>query len=535
MHLSKNRYKTFIKKAVIYLHLELYYYIMKLKVLTTFGGEWNMMKNGSKTLRMLLICTAICLLISSACYANTKWVTITGTDFVLDSFNGVDAVYTSEKNDAADEKYSCAAYVKKYYKQIYNTGVYNLIDEGPPVVRDNGVAFKRVNEPQQGDIIFWPVSTNGNNHSAIVKSVDGKTITLIEQNYKTGVIAAVGRTVTYPSDKFQIYRLTGDFTENKPVGGNQDRTEIGSNQAIYMTMDEFSISVICEEFRFGPIVGVSGSAQNADQKIDSSLDAASYELRSDTYFCFTLNNENIKGWYLNNDKWEEIQSGKEVTASRAYFTIYEKEIQQPTSDAFDEESTTVFQNGTVDSLPKAPVIPETNVQFYDVPKGHWAYDSVQKCVGMGLFSGYEDGSFQPDRILTRAEFTVLLAKASNWEVSPALTSRFLDVSINDWYSGYVAYGSSYLSGSGNYFYPMKGASREDVCSAMIKLLNFQSLAVDLSSLNAFKDQIQIKTENREAVAFALSIGLIGGFEDGTFRPRDSITRAQAAVLFAKVY
>ena len=49
----------------------------------------------------------------------------------------------------------------------------------------------------------------------------------------------------------------------------------------------------------------------------------------------------------------------------------------------------------------------------DVPLTHWAYDAVQKLVDLGAITGYPDGSFSGDRVMTRYEFAVALARL--WE------------------------------------------------------------------------------------------------------------------------
>lgn len=109
-----------------------------------------------------------------------KDVVINGTHFVSDSLNGVDTIYrtgTSSTTDGTDPVYSCAAYIKKYYKTIYGLDVYNLNNGCVP--QTYGDSFLRVSDPAVGDIVALT------NHWAIVKDVasDG-TITLIEQNYK---------------------------------------------------------------------------------------------------------------------------------------------------------------------------------------------------------------------------------------------------------------------------------------------------------------------------------------------------------------
>jgi len=49
--------------------------------------------------------------------------------------------------------------------------------------------------------------------------------------------------------------------------------------------------------------------------------------------------------------------------------------------------------------------------FVDVPAKHWAYDSINKLAQAGIISGYGDGTYQGDKILTRYEVATIVAKA----------------------------------------------------------------------------------------------------------------------------
>ncbi|KAB8129191.1 hypothetical protein F9U64_15510 [Gracilibacillus oryzae] len=51
--------------------------------------------------------------------------------------------------------------------------------------------------------------------------------------------------------------------------------------------------------------------------------------------------------------------------------------------------------------------------FPDVKKDHWGYDYVNALAASGLATGYEDGTFRPDRSVSRAEFTSFLYRAIN--------------------------------------------------------------------------------------------------------------------------
>lgn len=47
-------------------------------------------------------------------------------------------------------------------------------------------------------------------------------------------------------------------------------------------------------------------------------------------------------------------------------------------------------------------------QPVDDVTGHWAEKSIRRCIERGLLRGYPDGSFQPDKPVTRAELAVIL-------------------------------------------------------------------------------------------------------------------------------
>jgi hypothetical protein len=53
----------------------------------------------------------------------------------------------------------------------------------------------------------------------------------------------------------------------------------------------------------------------------------------------------------------------------------------------------------------------TFAQMRDVPPGHWAYQSIEQLVQLGIIEGFPDGTFRPNRTLTRAEFAQAIARA----------------------------------------------------------------------------------------------------------------------------
>ena len=142
---------------------------------------------------------------------NGTLVTLIQPEQVLDTitYQGitVEAVYTNGPHSGSDPVYSCAAFVKKFYQQVYGIGVYNLHStSSTPLIYDEKGSFSITEQPQIGDI----VRDNNRTHWAIVKEVSEDTITLIQQNYRTtGTMAWTGCTVDRMDSGFTFFTYSG--------------------------------------------------------------------------------------------------------------------------------------------------------------------------------------------------------------------------------------------------------------------------------------------------------------------------------------
>lgn len=496
-------------------------------------------------------------------FAQTQWITIKGTNVVVDSFKGVDAVYTKEKNADTDAIYSCAAYVKKYYKEIYGVTVTNLINNGPPMIPAGGASFVKVTKPQIGDIAFWPTSKNKNNHSAIVKAINGNTVTLIEQNYKTSATAAVAvnRVVTFPAAEFEFWRLTGNFkekeyadkkTEDNTTTNNTNEKKGSKENPEALILDVESIPILCEVYEKGAISSVEGKQNNVQIQAKKSDTEQSYSLYGNgIYYEFIIDDFGIEGWYLNEkEHWREISHDEEIVTTKAYFTIpNDREIDsnQPAKpgeiiNMGDETGKGESGNsnfGQPITLPKESEKETSSISFSDIDQTHWAYESIQNCVSKGLLTGYADGTFRPTGTITRAEFAVLICKAMNIDVSTMTGGSFADVDEEDWYSPYIEYAGSILGeetrvDGSSIFRPNDSTKREDACGVVARMKNLNTQAANISILNKFIDETTISLKRKQDAALAVAGGYIPLFDDNTFRGQDGITRAQAAVMFERL-
>ena len=61
-------------------------------------------------------------------------------------------------------------------------------------------------------------------------------------------------------------------------------------------------------------------------------------------------------------------------------------------------------------LSTAAVIPASAAGFRDVPSGHWAAESIERCVSLGFFQGKSASQFGMGEEMTRSAFAVVLCR-----------------------------------------------------------------------------------------------------------------------------
>ena len=158
-------------------------------------------------------------------------------------------------------------------------------------------------------------------------------------------------------------------------------------------------------------------------------------------------------------------------------------------------------------------------------KGHWAESAITYWQDNGLISGYEDGTFKPDKSITRAEFAVMLNKALGF-VDKGNVS-FSDVKAGDWYYDAVAiaveagYCSGYEDGT---FKPNETITRAEA-AVMIALA--KNLVKNETVITKFTDITNIPLWAKDYVGAVVNAGFMSGRPNGTFDATNTITRAEA--------
>ena len=166
--------------------------------------------------------------------------------------------------------------------------------------------------------------------------------------------------------------------------------------------------------------------------------------------------------------------------------------------------------------------------FGDVTLNDWFYSYVRAMVDTDVVTGYDDGTFKPNRQITRAEFSKMVCLAKGWELESSSTPpSFGDVNQNHWAFRYIetARNRGAISGYPDGTFGLnKNITRAEL-SKIICLANNYSLSqgpCDFSDCGehwALRYIVTARTKN-----------IVSGYQDGTFKPNGSATRAEVCKM-----
>lgn len=178
-------------------------------------------------------------------------------------------------------------------------------------------------------------------------------------------------------------------------------------------------------------------------------------------------------------------------------------------------------------------------QFTDVAEDAWYHDYVYDLVYRGVVNGMTATTYEPEGKLTRAQFVKLLA-CSLEEAETLKTYEgqhpFTD-SEGHWAETYIAWAKDkgIVEGvSATEFDPEAPITREQMATIFGRYALKQGIELpkDAAPAESFPDADKISEYAREFVELMRIAGILNGYEDGTFRPQNTATRAEAAKLFS---
>ncbi len=229
----------------------------------------------------------------------------------------------------------------------------------------------------------------------------------------------------------------------------------------------------------------------------------------------------VYGYDSASNQWVAVPgtvSGNTVSVTVTRFTMYAVMVKQAVPPP----------------VPAPP--PVKGAIFTDVPESFWAYGDIENLSGLGYVSGYPDGAFRPSEPITRAEFCAIMDKVLNLTSYTSQTPTFTDVNPGDWF--YQAVETAVQAGiakgeGGSVFDPNRLISRQEVCVVLENCLGKEAQALaDANTTTGFTDDASISSWARGFVVLAFRDTLIKGYPDGSFRPLNRATRAEASIMIS---
>ncbi len=174
--------------------------------------------------------------------------------------------------------------------------------------------------------------------------------------------------------------------------------------------------------------------------------------------------------------------------------------------------------------------------FEDVKAADWFYENVKYAHQNGLFNGTTETTFSPNEDLTRAMLVTVLYR-SEGQPEVEIDSKFVDVEDNAYYADAVAWAEAngiVLGISDTEFAPDVKISREQIAAIMYRYAIYKGLeAVDMKENLTFTDADDISEYAVSAMNWIVGQEIIKGYEDGTVRPQNNATRAEAAAVLQR--
>ena len=179
-----------------------------------------------------------------------------------------------------------------------------------------------------------------------------------------------------------------------------------------------------------------------------------------------------------------------------------------------------YEGSTIELDPYSPELIQVPLSggFQDID-GHWAEEEIVRAFEKNIVKGKNASVFEPESTITKAEYLAMILRSAGIETEQKETDA-------NWYDSIVRYGmeNGILTED---FQPDAPILREEMAYIAVKTLKLKKTENELSELI---DMELAEEQFQDTIRIAYAKGIITGFEDGTFRPKDTTTRAEAVIM-----
>ncbi|NGP45080.1 hypothetical protein G4V62_08960 [Bacillaceae bacterium SIJ1] len=178
------------------------------------------------------------------------------------------------------------------------------------------------------------------------------------------------------------------------------------------------------------------------------------------------------------------------------------------------------------------------VAFTDMD-GHWAEDTAHLLGNKLIVKGYKDGSFKPENTITRGEFTTIVARSLGLGMESSDAQTFSDVEKDDWYRGALQalIEERILQGDRQgLFQADEEITRDEAAVILANVIDFISMEMpeEGQTERSFTDVNHLTDATQQAINTLSSLDIVHGYEDFTFKPEATMTRAEAVQMIVQL-
>ncbi len=358
-------------------------------------------------------------------------------------------------------------------------------------------------------------------------SGDGITMTL-EETTATLYISGEGRTDDYDP----TYVVGGLGLENySPVGLNSSIKRVVVEEGITY-LGEF---LFCECRGIEKVELPSTLEEIGDNCFDRCTNITHVVFPEGVKrvgnFCFEIDSLNTLTFYGNMPKSKEYP----------IFKYFEGTVYYPKDNSTWTEDLKAKYKGITWESWSAPKIKDVSNRFEDVSKNAWYTEGIQFCYDLDVVAGMTYSAFEPNGVLTRAQFVQMLAMYDGVDLEKYKSSNlnqggwfnpFADVKEDAWYTPALNWAVEQGIASGmteTTFVPNQPVTREHIATFFRMYVKSKELYDDevKADLSVYIDAPKPNQWSYSVMQWAVGSGLISGTSVTTLSPRSTATRAQA--------
>ena len=176
------------------------------------------------------------------------------------------------------------------------------------------------------------------------------------------------------------------------------------------------------------------------------------------------------------------------------------------------------------------------VVFTDISDDYWAKDAILTLINSNIISGYPDGSFRPRDNIKINEFIAMVVKSMGYEI--------IRLDGEDWVTPYIRKAKEIgMLNNDQFLYNSLSLTSYLTREEMIRIA-MDSIAIseglpytDVTNQYvkySISDSDRIHSDILSKVIDAFKLGIISGYPDGTLKPKNNVTRAEAASILVRI-